>query len=398
MFDIAVVGAGLIGAALVNALAKTGLKIVWLDSNDLLTPPKALHTDPLLNLPRVSALTKPSENLLKNLGVWQQIVDKQPYLSMQVWDGQGTGELSFSSELVRQPNLGHIVQNDAVLAALLAPMAQYRNVTLMSYANIQSLQQGEIVLASGAVIQAKLILGCDGANSQVRDSMTMSYSELPYGHHALVANIRTSAPHQACCWQNFTSQGPVAFLPLHHKHHCSIVYSAPLDEIEILLALSDREFCQHLEIISESRLGNIQAVGQRLSFELKERKASRYVEAGFALLGDAAHTIHPLAGQGANLGFLDVAAMVQTIDYAMKRGLDIADESVLRRYQRARQSQNLAMAQGRQLNKGAFAVDNLAGRWLRNAGLHFLQQQSLLKKPMIKAAMGLIGPSYPLTR
>ena len=224
----------------------------------------------------------------------------------------------------------------------------------------------------------------------------METREWNYGHDAIVTTVRTEQPHQYTAWQRFLPTGPLAFLPLQtggddskSAHYSSIVWSVKSELTSELMALDDAQFAQQLAAAFEQRLGEVEQVAQRFSFPLRQRHAVNYVQPGIALLGDAAHTIHPLAGQGVNLGFLDVCAMRDEILRACRRQLPLNDVSILKRYQRARKSHNLSMMGVMEGFKRLFGANHLPTRWMRNEGMRTLNNLPMLKNAVVKQAMGL---------
>jgi 2-octaprenylphenol hydroxylase len=219
--------------------------------------------------------------------------------------------------------------------------------------------------------------------------------EWDYDQQAIVCTVQTSQSHRFTAWQRFSMTGPLAFLPLlpesGSEHFCSIVWSQDTDEARRLMALGDTEFAAELEQAIERELGSVQAVSKRFAFPLRQRHAKDYIAPGFALVGDAAHTIHPLAGQGANLGFGDVRTLLDELSRARKAGLGPADELVLARYQRRRKGENLTMMAAMEGFKQLFGRDELPVRWLRNTGLRWLNQLGPVKNRIAAEAMGLNG-------
>ncbi len=402
-FDVIIVGAGLVGSAMACALAADAqgdsLRIAVVEAGS--DPTRFEHSD---FDPRVVALTHASQTLLKSVGAWSLIEQERacPYTDMHVWDADGTGSIHFDCHDVQQNNLGHIVENSVVTRALLSRLQSYPQITLLRPAKVQTLlreegsDQQSVLLEDGRKLSASVLLAADGANSKVRELANIATREWNYGHDAIVTTVRTQQPHQYTAWQRFLSSGPLAFLPLQAQlqgqwdaHYCSIVWSLKPELAPELMALSDSEFGHALGQAFEYRLGAVEDVAKRYSFPLRQRHAVNYVKPGVALLGDAAHTIHPLAGQGVNLGFLDVAAMRDEILRARRRQLPLTDASILKRYQRARKSNNLAMMAMMEGFKRLFGADHLPTRWLRNEGMRQLDSVSLLKNAVVKQAMGL---------
>lgn len=408
-FDVIIVGAGLVGSAMACALAADNsgelLRIAVVEAGGEPAVFEGENFDP-----RVVALTQASQKLLVSVGAWPLIVAERacPYTDMAVWDADGTGSIHFDSHEVQQNSLGHIVENSVVTRALLTCLRAYPQITLLQPAKVSSLYRDDdrdkqcVLLDDGRKLSAPLLLAADGANSKVRELANMATREWNYGHDAIVTTVQTEKPHQHTAWQRFLSTGPLAFLPLHaetadhqnstdnlNTHYSSIVWSLQSDRAPQLMALDDADFAKALSQAFEHRLGEIVQVSKRFSFPLRQRHAVDYVQQGIALLGDAAHTIHPLAGQGVNLGFLDVCAMRDEILRAQVRQLPLTDMSILKRYQRSRKSNNLAMMTMMEGFKRLFAANHLPTRWLRNQGMKTLDGLPALKKLVVKQAMGL---------
>jgi len=241
------------------------------------------------------------------------------------------------------------------------------------------------------VLNTSLLIAADGARSRVRDLAGFATREWDYGQRAIVATVRTRKAHEFTAWQRFMRTGPLAFLPLCEAgddHLASIVWSAETQFAEELMQLDEKRFCARLGEAFEYRLGEIDAVSQRFAFPLRQRHAKTYAQAGIVLVGDAAHNIHPLAGQGVNRGLLDVATLHQEILRALARDLPLADYSILRRYQRARLGSNLSMMSAMESFKRLFGSRSLAINWLRNTGLRQVDAIVPLKKFIISAALG----------
>ena len=401
--DLIIVGAGMVGSALALALQDTGLEILLVDGGPLSVTPfdrnEAFE-------PRVSALSAASQRVLERLGVWPGIAARRAsaYGEMQVWDGAGTGHIHFSAASVHAENLGHIVENRVVQDALLERLHDSR-IGLLANARLEQLRRSGdgwlLKLEDGRELRAPLLVAADGANSAVRRLAGCATREWDYLHHAIVTSVRCAEPHRATAWQRFTDDGPLAFLPLaagDDPHWCSIVWSCVPTEAERLMGLDDGAFCRELGKAFEQRLGAVLHADRRLCIPLRQRHAKRYVEDGLALIGDAAHSIHPLAGQGVNLGFLDVAVFAEVLQHAQARGERLADERVLSRYERRRMPHNLAMMAAMEGFERLFQADPLPLRWLRNAGLNWVDGQPEAKALFVRQALGLSGDLPELAR
>ena len=402
--DLIIVGAGMVGSALALALQHSGLQILLLDGGPLSVKPFDQNA---AFEPRVSALSAASQRILERLGAWDGIAARRtsPYGEMQVWDGSGTGQVHFSAASVHAEVLGHIVENRVVQDGLLDALYE-ADLGLLPGARLEQLRRSGddwlLTLTDGRELRAPLVIAADGANSAVRRLAGCATREWDYLHHAIVTSVRCSKPHQQTAWQRFTDDGPLAFLPLAKvddaEHWCSIVWSTTPAEAERLMALDDAAFCHELGKAFEWRLGDVLESDPRHCIPLRQRHAKRYVEPGLALIGDAAHTIHPLAGQGVNLGFLDAAVLAEVLLHALERGESLADIKVLGRFERRRMPHNLAMMAAMEGFERLFQADPLPLRWLRNSGLNLVDGANEAKALFVRQALGLSGDLPELAR
>jgi len=402
--DLIIVGAGMVGSALALALQHSGLQILLLDGGPLSVKP---FDQSAAFEPRVSALSAASQRILERLGAWDGIAARRtsPYGEMQVWDGSGTGQVHFSAASVHAEVLGHIVENRVVQDGLLDALYE-ADLGLLPGARLEQLRRSGddwlLTLTDGRELRAPLVIAADGANSAVRRLAGCATREWDYLHHAIVTSVRCSKPHQQTAWQRFTDDGPLAFLPLAKvddaEHWCSIVWSTTPAEAERLMALDDVGFCHELGKAFEWRLGEVLESDPRHCIPLRQRHAKRYVEPGLALIGDAAHTIHPLAGQGVNLGFLDAAVLAEVLLHALERGENLADSKVLGRFERRRMPHNLAMMAAMEGFERLFQADPLPLRWLRNSGLNLVDGANEAKALFVRQALGLSGDLPELAR
>lgn len=392
----------MVGSALALALQGSGLDVLVLDGGSLSVKP----FDPQSAFePRVSALSAASQRILERLDVWEGIAARRvsPYGQMHVWDGSGTGQIHFSASSVHADVLGHIVENRVVQDALLDRLHD-SDIGLLGNARLEQMRHSGddwlLTMADGRQFRAPLVVAADGANSAVRRLTGTPTREWDYMHHAIVTSVRCTDSHKRTAWQRFTDDGPLAFLPLERggEHWCSIVWSVTPLQAERLMALDDESFCRALEQAFEGQLGQVVSADSRLCVPLRQRHAKRYVAKGLALIGDAAHTIHPLAGQGVNLGFLDAAVLAEVLRHAAERGENLSDTRVLSRYERRRMPHNLALMAAMEGFERLFQADRLPLRWLRNTGLKVVNRMPEAKALFVREALGLSGELPELAR
>ncbi|OZG75475.1 hypothetical protein BTA51_00395 [Hahella sp. CCB-MM4] len=396
VFDIVVVGGGLVGAATAIGAARLGYRVAVLDP----TGCQAKKSGPLgsdvksFDL-RVSALTRASQRLLDSLGCWEPVVPFiQHYVQMDVWDAEGSGRIHFSASEVFEDDLGCIVENSRVLSSLYSELVHTDNIEVIP-ASLESLQvNGSVsIVAEGHHITASLLIGADGALSRTRQLLSLPTREWDYGQEAIVATIQTEQSHESVARQRFLQSGPLALLPLHDREgsdkYCSIVWSVDQERCRELYDLDDDSFKEQLAQASEWVLGKVVNIGPRAKFPLIQRHAKHYIASNSLLVGDAAHTIHPLAGQGVNLGFQDVRVLLEELERAKSRRLKPGETEVLKRYQRRRQPENLAMMAAMESFKRGFTSTNPVVSWLRNEGMNRVNALLPVKKAIIRQAMGL---------
>ncbi|RTZ15932.1 FAD-dependent 2-octaprenylphenol hydroxylase [Vibrio aquaticus] len=389
--DIAIVGGGMVGLALAAAFKETDLRIAVIESRE---PDSELGALPDV---RVSALSRSSEAILRNLGAWQGIMQRRaaPYRAMEVWEQDSFARIEFEAQKLAQPDLGHIVENRVIQLALLEQVKQQSNVSLFMPAKCASMAVGEsetwLTLDNGQALTAKLVVGADGANSWVRKQQDIPLTHWDYGHSAIVANIRTKEEHERVARQTFTPQGPLAFLPLDEDNLSSIVWSTEPNRAERLIEMSTSAFNKALTAEFDNRLGLCEVVGERFAFPLKMRYARDFVTERVALVGDAAHTIHPLAGQGVNLGLLDAASLAQEVIELWQNGEDFGTKRNLRGYERWRKAEAAKMIAAMQGFKDLFEGSNPAKKLIRGIGMKLVGQLPGAKDEIMKRALGLTG-------
>jgi len=413
--DVAVVGAGMVGLTLACALGGSGLKVTLIDPRADIDRYDALAAEPQAPFDRrVSALTPASENILRALGAWPLMAALRisPYRAMQVWDGVGTAAIRFDAAELHRPQLGHIVENRVTVAALARVVREHDNVTYRGGRTLQAVSPQTLLpdgpsgryltLDDGSRLACRLLVAADGARSVTRGLAGLGVSEWDYEHHALVTTLVLERAHQATAWQCFTDDGPLALLPLpclaDGRYRVSLVWSTAPARARELLALDEAAFCAALTRASEGCLGSVLGCDARQAFPLTQRHAPHYVKEGVALVGDAAHSIHPLAGQGVNLGLLDAATLAEELLAGHERGADVADARWLRRYQRRRQGENLAMIALMGGFKHLYGAVPPPLQWLRNWGLRQVAAQLPLRQLLAGCATGLGDAAPPLAR
>ncbi len=388
--DVAIVGGGMVGLAVACGLQGSGLRVAVLEQR--VPEPLAADAPPQL---RVSAINAASEKLLTRLGVWQDILSRRAscYHGMEVWDKDSFGHISFDDQSMGYSHLGHIVENSVIHYALWNKAQQSSDITLLAPAELQQVAWGEnetfLTLKDGSMLTARLVIGADGANSWLRNKADIPLTFWDYQHHALVATIRTEEPHDAAARQVFHGEGILAFLPLSDPHLCSIVWSLSPEEAQRMQQASEDEFNRALNIAFDNRLGLCKVESARQVFPLTGRYARQFAAHRLALVGDAAHTIHPLAGQGVNLGFMDAAELIAELKRLHRQGKDIGQYIYLRRYERSRKHSAALMLAGMQGFRDLFPGTNPAKKLLRDIGLKLADTLPGVKPQLIRQAMGL---------
>jgi 2-octaprenylphenol hydroxylase len=394
---VLVVGGGLVGAVTALALAARGWPVTLVDRA---RPETTAGDAGALGVDlRTVALAPDALALLEAVGAWdpELALAAEAYDAMEVWDADGTGRIRFEAGDFGLERLGVIVENRRLLARLWAVL-EASGVTLRTGAGAAALAVDEsgvrLTLEDGAVLEAALLIGADGGRSRVRALAGIDAETTDTGQSAVVTAVATERPHGGTAWQRFLSTGPLAFLPLPDapdgRHRCSVVWSLDRARAEAVQALDDAGFVRELERAFEGRLGAITAVDRRVSFPLPQVHARHYRAPGVVLVGDAAHVVHPLAGQGVNLGVRDVALLVRELERAAsgpaRRLLDV---DLLARYERARRGDNALMLASLLGLKRLFGADDPAVRWLRNAGLRFTDRSATIKRRLMAHALGL---------
>lgn len=394
--EVVIVGGGCVGLSVALGLAQQGVKVAVVDASK--APSSLTAADAHL---RVSALSVASERFFENLGIWNALQQQRvtAYSMMDVWEQHGFGRITFDAEEIAHAHLGHIVENDNLRFALYCALLDHENASLcfeMKVADVNvSERESVLSLQSEAgqseIIIASLIVAADGANSFIRQKMNIPLTFWDYNHTAIVANVTTTTAHGACARQVFQPSGPIALLPLWDENQCSLVWSAEPDVADALLQMDSSAFSKKLTAAFDGVLGNLTVSDAKQSFPLRMRYARQWVMPRIALVGDAAHTIHPLAGLGMNLGLLDAACLVEQIVGNHKLGKDIGELKQLRSYERQRKAEAQEYIAAMEGLKRLFSNDNSILKMGRNFGLSFVNGISPFKSMFVKRAMGLGG-------
>ncbi|GAB03101.1 MULTISPECIES: FAD-dependent monooxygenase [Acinetobacter] len=397
MLDVVIVGGGLVGGLTALLLAQSGVQATVLDAAPVLDQEKTLA---VMN-PRVLALSQATIHLLKTVDVWNDLARQMPYSGMQVWNKNGYGEINFGHASEQQPQsdqaLGSMVEpsvlNVAIQQKMLQQLKDYR--TQVKVIRIEQIPQGwSIQLADGTILKTKLLIGADGANSFVREQAYIDLDVLDYKQAAISCAIKTSQPNQYVARQIFLPTGPLAYLPMasldaqENGYWQSIVWTLPDDYADEYSALTDQDFMRLLTQESLQMLGEVVDVRSRAQFPLKARAAQRYIKSGLALIGDAAHVIHPLAGQGVNIGCLDAAVLCDVLLHDLQRGV-WANEQTLLRYEHQRKGQNDAMMHSMSAIGWLESSELFPFVWARNFGLKQVEQFDWFKDRFMQQANGL---------
>ena len=390
-YDIIIVGGGMVGASLACGLAEEAeqLNIAVIDAN----APK-LDWDKDSYDMRVSAITRASQNILKNMGAWDKIAEQRmsPYQDMFVWDAGGEGEIHFDSADMGEADLGHIIENRIIVKALHQRIQELPKISLYCPAQLEKIEFNQdkthLTLNDKTELTANLVVGADGTRSWIRQQADIAVKGWDFDQAALVTTVKTEKYHQDTAWQRFLKTGPLAFLPL-TEGYSSIVWSTSPAEAKRLTEISEDEFALELEQAFESKLGKIESVAGRAVFPLRLFETLNYIKPRLALVGDAAHTIHPLAGQGVNLGLADVASLITVIVDAINDKKDIGDFKVLRRYERWRRADNRSMLVAMDGLKRLFGSELSVVKDLRSVGLNLANKITPLKNLIMQQAMGI---------
>lgn len=383
MQDIIILGGGMVGAATALGLAKLGLNVVIIEKKPLPTFQKNQPYDV-----RISAISLASVNLLEKLGAWELIEQMRvhPYNGLETWEIEGFNT-AFQAQDLGLDKLGFMVENQVIQLGLWKALNTYSNcIQAVGFSDISATHKNEqwtITLDNQHTFSAPILIACDGANSLARQWAGIGLTSWQYRQHCLLSIVETELPQQSITWQQFFPSGPRAFLPLQGHYGCVVWYDSPL-RIKELSQLDTNTLTEEIHRHFPKRLGNVTALCSG-SFPLTRQHAQQYVKNGVILVGDSAHTINPLAGQGVNLGFKDVAVLLELFEQATNKGHTIQ----LAQYERKRKPDNLLMQTTMDLFYKTFKTDILPVKAFRNLGLLLAERSGILKKQALKYALGL---------
>ncbi|HEY6985206.1 MAG TPA: UbiH/UbiF/VisC/COQ6 family ubiquinone biosynthesis hydroxylase [Rhodanobacteraceae bacterium] len=386
--DVVVVGAGPVGATLALGLARDGFDVALVEAR----APKPWLAEDEIDL-RVVALAPDARALFEDLGIWPTIAASRigPYRRMRVWDAGAPGELAFDAAQSGDAALGWIVENKLIQHALWTAIGAQSGIRLLCPAEVADVASGDetvvATLADGTRLSARVLVAAEGAESVLRAKLGIDCENRDYAQRGVVAHVSTERPHEQTAWQRFVPGGPLAFLPLGDARS-SIVWSLPDAEAERVLALDDAAFREALGCAFDFRLGRITSTSPRAGFPLRLRLAKTYAAGRCVLAGDAAHVVHPLAGQGMNLGLRDVACLRGVLGAARGRGVDIGAAHVLRRYERERRSENALAARALDAIQRAFDSDIGLVRATRGLALEAASRIAPIRELLIATAAG----------
>ncbi len=386
-YDVLIAGGGMVGSTLACALGGSSLKVGVIEPQS--APPSADETDL-----RVSAITLAAQAVFENIGAWAGMRARRvsPVEAMRVWEGEGV--LNFDSADIGEACLAWIIENRVIVAALTERLQQFANITQLS-AQVSTLHVEEekvvVRLADGRTLSTALLVGADGAESCVRREAGIDWTRHDLAQSAIVATLHTEVPHAAMARQHFLATGPLAFLPLAEPQSVSIVWSADSARAGELMALDDAAFNAELQAAFGDHLGTVRLVSRRIAIPLALGFARHYTAHRIALIGDAAHTVHPLAGQGVNLGILDAAALAETLLTGAGAKRDPGSHALLRRYERARKGADLEMQALTGGLRYLFGSNLPGAHTLRDAGLRLTERLPVLKNYFMRRASGLAG-------
>ena len=387
--DLIIIGGGMVGLSLAIAVAQSGVNVTVVEKDDL-----DLQLKPEFD-GRVSAISLGSERVLNAIGVWQYMLPKaEAILDIRVADDYSTSHVHYNYHDTGSEPMGHMVENRHTRIALLKRVAELPNINLITKTEVSNFERdannATVTLSNGSIWQAPLLVAADGRRSKMRDLVGIKTIERGYKQHAIVCTIEHELPHQGLALQRFLPAGPFAALPM-QNNRSAIVWSEDERLAPEVIKLPDVEFAAEIKVRLGDYLGDFKVIGKRFSYPLNLVLAKKYIDNRFALVGDSAHGIHPIAGQGVNVGFRDVAVLAELIVEAMRLGQDIGGTKMLEHYQRWRRFDAMSMGAIMDGLTRLFSNDIKPIRLARDLGLDLVNKTPPLKRLFMRHAMGLMG-------
>ena len=390
-YEAIIVGGGVAGASLALLLGQAGMRICLLDKG---FPSRVQQTD--LFKGKTASLNLASIELFKKLGIWEKVDQhSKEFTNIEVWDSEGSSAITFNAQDISESKLGKVAHNNNIVSSLFDLLQRLPDVDLLENETVLSINNGEELIEiktdSGLNLTANLVVGSDGSMSSIRSLSSIPIRTWSYEQTAIVSLLESEIPINKTAYQIFTSTGPIALLPVtvEGENLASLIWSADKVYADKLLSLGDSEFLEELKLKTEGKLGHFKIRESISSFPLHQLHAKEYFSERTVLVGDSAHTIHPLAGQGLNLGLSDVIDLSERILSLRREGGDIAEEQMLKAYSDSREKVNLRMVALMEAFKRGFGSKNPWIKLGRNLAFNVTNETKFLKKKFIKEAAGI---------
>ena len=390
-YEAIIVGGGVAGASLALLLGQAGMRICLLDKG---FPSRVQQTD--LFKGKTASLNLASIELFKKLGIWEKVDQhSKEFTNIEVWDSEGSSAITFNAQDISESKLGKVAHNNNIVSSLFDLLQRLPDVDLLENETVLSINNGEELIEiktdSGLNLTANLVVGSDGSMSSIRSLSSIPIRTWSYEQTAIVSLLESEIPINKTAYQIFTSTGPIALLPVtvEGENLASLIWSADKVYADKLLSLGDSEFLEELKLKTEGKLGHFKIRESISSFPLHQLHAKEYFSERTVLVGDSAHTIHPLAGQGLNLGLSDVIDLSERILSLRREGRDIAEEQMLKAYSDSREKVNIRMVALMEAFKRGFGSKNPWIKLGRSLVFNVTNETKFLKKKFIKEAAGI---------